>query len=135
MTEKSASVPCNGCRACCEHEAVILHPDKGDDVATYDTMPVPGAAIPGVMLKHKPDGSCTYLGESGCTIYERRPYLCRLYDCRKFFISMTNREKRRLLEMNPLYQKEFDAAKARLDSLTHEDKQKYIAKRKARVGL
>jgi Fe-S-cluster containining protein len=34
------------------------------------------------VLKSKPDGSCVYLGDQGCSIYERRPQMCRAFDCR-----------------------------------------------------
>lgn len=33
-------------------------------------------------LQHKFNGDCAYLGESGCTIHETKPFACRLYDCR-----------------------------------------------------
>jgi Fe-S-cluster containining protein len=32
------------------------------------------------VLKRRPDGDCTFLGEQGCTLpYETRPLVCRLY--------------------------------------------------------
>jgi Putative zinc- or iron-chelating domain len=34
------------------------------------------------LLARGSDG-CTYLAESGCTVYERRPAICRSYDCRQ----------------------------------------------------
>jgi Fe-S-cluster containining protein len=47
------------------------------------------------VLKTKPNGECTHLSEDGCTIYDRRPSVCRTYDCRKHFNSLAGREKRR----------------------------------------
>jgi Fe-S-cluster containining protein len=34
------------------------------------------------LLARGHDG-CTYLGAQGCTVYERRPAVCRSYDCRE----------------------------------------------------
>jgi Fe-S-cluster containining protein len=34
------------------------------------------------LLARSHDG-CTYLGEAGCTIYDKRPATCRSYDCRQ----------------------------------------------------
>jgi len=33
-------------------------------------------------LPKRPDGACIYLGDTGCTIYEKRPQACRAFDCR-----------------------------------------------------
>lgn len=96
----SVSVPCNGCTACCRGEAIELHPEMGDDVASYDTMVVEIGA-PGIpsrkatVLRLNPDGSCVYLGEGGCTIHDRAPQICRVFDCRRFAMSLGNRAQRR----------------------------------------
>ena len=34
------------------------------------------------MLAHKPNGDCAYLVESGCSIHDRAPSLCKSADCR-----------------------------------------------------
>ena len=72
-------VPCQGCRLCCQGDAVRL--EEEDLSRGYDTEPhpyVPGA----LMIAHKPNGDCVYLGEEGCTIHGRAPALCRAADCR-----------------------------------------------------
>ncbi len=72
-------VPCNGCTLCCHGDAIRLL--GVDDPAQYQTEPhdwMPGH----LMLAHKPNGDCIYLGESGCTIHERKPQMCREMDCR-----------------------------------------------------
>lgn len=96
-------VPCDGCVACCKRERVILYPEHGDDVASYETLPATindaGRKIYGdgrVMLAHKPNGNCIYLGEHGCTIWDRAPAMCREFDCRRWFARF-NRAQRRLL--------------------------------------
>lgn len=73
------SVPCNGCTLCCQGDALRLLP--GDDASQYQT--VPHDTILGeLMLDHKPNGDCIYLGATGCTIHARRPQMCREMDCR-----------------------------------------------------
>lgn len=89
-------VPCNGCTLCCRGDAVFLHPELGDDPKSYETEsyphPLSGADAP--ILKHGDDGNCVYLGPAGCTIYDRRPVMCRAFDCRKFFMSMDRNTRR-----------------------------------------
>lgn len=81
-----ARVPCNGCRQCCLSDAVRLMP--GDSPADYLTEPhqsLQGA----LMLAHKANGECVYLGPAGCTIHERSPAQCRTMDCRKIARALT----------------------------------------------
>ena len=53
----------------------------GDNIKNFKTEPHP--TMPGqLMIAHKPNGDCVYLGESGCTIHEKRPRMCREMDCR-----------------------------------------------------
>jgi Fe-S-cluster containining protein len=75
-----ADVPCNGCTACC-HGVVVLHPALGDDPSQYETERVEGI---GFVLKRRPDGSCHYLLEGGCSIWPNTPGVCRAFDCRAY---------------------------------------------------
>jgi len=95
--EPRADVPCGTCRACCRHELVVLFPEAGDDVESYDAVEIrvdeaDGPAIH--VLKHKDNGDCIYLGEHGCTIHHRAPAVCRTFDCRLFFVRHTRNERR-----------------------------------------
>jgi len=73
-------VPCNGCTLCCQWDAVRLDP-RHDDISLFQVEP--HAHFPGeYMLAHKPDGSCVYLMEGGCSIHGHAPRLCRTMDCR-----------------------------------------------------
>lgn len=72
-------VPCNGCTACCERDAVRL--TKHDDPEQYQTEPHPYFPDT-LMLAHQADGRCLYLGRGGCTIHATKPYMCRTMDCR-----------------------------------------------------
>lgn len=84
-------MPCNGCVACCKREAIMLFPERGDKIEDYETVPMwlpnVGKELFGgdrVRLKQKENGECLYLGESGCTIWDKAPVICREFDCRKF---------------------------------------------------
>lgn len=86
MKARSVSVPCGGCTLCCRRDAISLRPDLGDDVTQYQTEPhcIPELAGRGIlMLAHKPDLSCVYLADDGCSIHGRAPALCREFDCRQ----------------------------------------------------
>lgn len=72
-------LPCNGCVACCQGDAIFMHPEDGDDETQYKTEMYNGRVI----LAHKPNRDCIYLDRNkGCTIWERRPSVCRGLDCR-----------------------------------------------------
>lgn len=93
--DEATNVPCNGCTACCQHDALRLRPDMGDDLSQYehephDTWPDQR------MLAHKPDGSCIYLTPTGCGIHERRPYMCRTMDCRLLPLRMSFDQAKRM---------------------------------------
>ena len=76
---KINSVPCNGCTLCCQGDAIRLLP--GDDPTLYQTVPHDYDAR-FLMLAHKPNGDCVYLGAAGCTIHATKPQMCREMDCR-----------------------------------------------------
>jgi Fe-S-cluster containining protein len=111
--DTSPTVPCAGCTACCRNTAPIgIWPEQGDDLAFYrgrgmvEAVPVSrdGRAVTEYALRRTADGDCAFLGESGCTIYEHRPYQCRTFDCRAFYAALTRKQRRRGLrqkELNP----------------------------------
>lgn len=37
-----------------------------------------------VYLARKPNHDCIYLTDAGCSIYDRRPIVCREWDCRNY---------------------------------------------------
>ena len=122
-----SEVKCGSCQACCKNALIVLFPDEGDDVSAYDTDKIdwPGKGeIP--VLKHKENGDCAYLGKDGCTIYDMRPILCRAFDCRKNYLMWT-RARRESLPWVDVWK----AAKARLHTLTGEERLDCIAARKS----
>ena len=85
---------------CCRNDMIPLYPDKGDDPATFETVeaisPVNGDVV--LILTHKPNGDCTYLtqvdGAGRCSIYDRRPAICRAFDCGLAFAKLSRTERR-----------------------------------------
>lgn len=72
-------VPCGRCTECCQADATFIHPECGDNADEYEVAPYQGRWI----LAHKINGDCFYLDRKrGCTIWERRPVVCRELDCR-----------------------------------------------------
>ena len=82
-----------GCVRCCKGDAIRLLP--GDDTASYKTVPHDRFANQ-LMLAHKPNGDCIYLGDGGCTIHPRRPQMCREMDCRLIALSLTYTQARKI---------------------------------------
>ncbi len=121
-----ANVPCNGCKLCCQHDLIVLHPENGDVVADYagDTErrinPLTGVLVHA--LKRKPNGNCVYLGPDGCTIHDRAPVVCREFDCRLMYLCIPRAERRRLVRQGLMEQAVFDAGRARLESLSQEER-------------
>jgi len=78
-------VPCGSCHLCCRMMTPV-RPEMGDDPSSYQTAMcfTPGKA-PYLILDRHPNGDCVYLGQFGCTIWERAPYECRQFDCRAIF--------------------------------------------------
>lgn len=124
-----SDVKCGSCQACCKNVLIVLFPEEGDDVSAYDTdeLEWPGKDTLH-KLKQKENGDCAYLGEKGCTIYDKRPILCRAFDCRKNYLMWT-RARRESLPWVEVWK----AAKARLHTLTGDERLDCILKRKMSV--
>jgi uncharacterized protein len=118
---RPAAVPCNGCTRCC-HGAVPIRPDLGDRAARYETVRAKDSRT-GRVLRQKVDGACVYLGAGGCSIYAKRPAICRSFDCRAFYrgvpmlIDRMMSEGARTVRFSPATQAIIDAGKARSDVL------------------
>jgi Fe-S-cluster containining protein len=93
-------VPCGKCRLCCQRQLVILMPEEGDIVENYlhDTIMISSSESAPV-LRRKPNGNCIYLDmETGCTIHDRAPVMCRVFDCRRFFAKYGRNERRQMIK-------------------------------------
>ena len=107
-----STLQCGRCTACCKRELVPLMP--GDDMG-LDAVSFQGVQV----LRHKENGDCIYLGKRGCKIYDRRPQVCRSFDCRKFALGAM-RGIGSMLEVR----KDPDVIRAgmeRMNTLTQED--------------
>jgi hypothetical protein len=71
------NVPCGDCVACCRGYRITFVP--GLDAHRADLF------VDGV-LPRRADGYCQYLIDGQCSVYERRPAGCRLYDCRSMAV-------------------------------------------------
>ena len=63
--------------------------------------------------RHK-NGDCVYLGEAGCMIYDRRPVICRGFDCRKLFLRQSREERRQWIRDKMVSRDVYAAARKRL---------------------
>lgn len=118
MTPATANVPCAGCTACCKNELVFLMPNENP--ADYESVAVvnPLNGQPGFALAHKPNKECVYLDASGCTIHERRPVICRVFDCRKIVRDWGNRRERQAALKSGLLSRDvYEAGQRRLHTL------------------
>lgn len=121
--DKTASVNCGSCTACCRRELVALV--ESDQIADYPAAVefnaegkahlralIPDAT--GWVIPHQPGtGACVYLGETGCTIYDKRPAMCRVFSCVGWvesILACTTRAERRRDARTGLIDKEIWAA-------------------------
>jgi Fe-S-cluster containining protein len=125
MKPKDANVPCGACTACCWQTDIHLLPEHGDRPADFEhRVPTvnPLTGVPGFKLAHSSDGSCVYLTAAGCSIYDKRPTICRVYDCRRMYLRLGNHADRKQAVRDGLVDKSvLRAARARLHTLTPEE--------------
>lgn len=112
-----AHVPCGTCHECCRSEIVTLLPEEGDKLEDYEHAMVETPTGTIAALKHKPNGDCVYLGETGCTIHGRAPFICRVFDCRRWYLAHTRHERRAMQAHSPGTRRTFRAGYERLETL------------------
>ncbi len=125
-------VPCNGCTRCCQSsQLLLLHPEQGDDVNSYHSRSFTDATSGKTVfaLAADRDGRCLYLGASGCTIYERRPFLCRSFDCRKHYLMLPRQDRDNLVRLGLSSRAVFNAGKSRLATLSQAERKDCLEKR------
>lgn len=76
-------IDCGACQVCCVNDNIYITPE--DAGREYLTEVRNGRTV----LQRKASGACIYLGSSGCTIQETKPYLCRTYDCRAHALAVS----------------------------------------------
>lgn len=115
-----SEVFCNGCTECCtSNQGLVLHPDKGDEVESYrfQVLGHRSAGDPVFGLATDGGGRCVYLGLNGCTIYDRRPFLCRSFDCRKHYLILPRQDRDNLVKIGLSSRAVFNAGRSRLKTL------------------
>lgn len=125
-------VPCNTCTECCRSsQGLFLHPEHGDEVDKYrhQTMTDQTTGKPVFLLATEANGQCVYLGAHGCTIYGRRPLLCRSFDCRKHYLILPKQDRDNLVRVGLSSRAVFNAGRARLKSLSPEESRDCLDKR------
>jgi Fe-S-cluster containining protein len=81
------------------------------------------------LLATEANGQCVYLGATGCTIYDRRPILCRSFDCRKHYLILPRQDRDNLVRLALSSRAVFNAGRVRLKSLSAEERQECLDKR------
>ena len=120
---EQTEVPCGGCTECCRSgQGLFLHPERGDDVESYHFQVTADAAGNAVYLLATENGACVYLGPSACTIYERRPLLCRSFDCRKHYLILPRQDRDNLVRLGLSSRAVFNAGRARVKTLSADER-------------
>lgn len=92
----------------------MLLPDRGDVIENYQHVVIEGL---GAIVAKGTEGNCIYLGADGCTIHDRAPFICRIFDCRRWFLSKTRIERRTMVKSRLADAEIFKAGRKRLSSL------------------
>jgi Fe-S-cluster containining protein len=131
-SNEPTGVPCGGCTECCRgNQGLVLHPDRGDDVESYNFR-ILGHGVDGdpvFALATNERGHCVYLGAGGCTIYERRPYLCRSFDCRKHYLILPREDRDNLVRIGLSSHAVFNAGRSRLKTLNAAERRECLQTR------
>ena len=98
----------------------MLHPEQGDDVESYRYRVLAHrvGGDPVFALATDESGRCVYLGVNGCTIYDRRPFLCRSFDCRKHYLILPRQDRDNLVRIGLSSRAVFNAGRSRLKTLS-----------------
>lgn len=82
------SVPCGDCRGCCT-SSYFVH-IKPTDIQAVSAIPrkllwdAPGLPKGHSLMGYMSNGHCPMLKSGKCSIYAKRPHVCKDYDCRVF---------------------------------------------------
>ncbi len=113
----------------------MLHPEQGDDVTLYRHRVLldPATGNTAFVLETTRESGgreqCVYLGPSGCTIYQRRPLLCRSFDCRKHYLTLPRQDRDNLVKLGLSSRAVFNAGRARLKTLSDSERSQCVALR------
>jgi uncharacterized protein len=130
-----STVPCNGCKQCCQgNQAIAIYPALGENPTKNRTQEIinPLDCNPLTILAWKENGDCIYLGECGCESQDNRPLVCKSYDCRMQFLSLTRAIRDEMVNDGIASTATFAEGKKRVHTLSGAERLEAIAVRKAR---
>jgi len=104
-------IECNGCTACCHKDVVVLTNAEARRLRSHVERHN-GRKFR--VLDRREDGGCVYLNESGCSIHDEAPGICKRMDCRDLIKTSTPEFRRIRVVQNPQMEKIYSAAEARL---------------------
>jgi hypothetical protein len=110
---RRADVPCGSCTLCCR---TLIVPLAEEEYAQYDWAWITtrdGQRL-GRALKRRPDGSCVYLTDGGCSIHGRAPHVCQRFDCRELFLKSDRPGRRKAIKSGKLPKALFDKGREML---------------------
>lgn len=111
LRSRTASVPCEGCRACCKSDRIVL--SEKDDAARFAWHFEQGVRV----LDRKPNDECIYLTADGCGRHGDAPDICKRFDCRVLFLVTPKPMRRIRIEQNPTMKFVYEAGKIRASTL------------------
>jgi Fe-S-cluster containining protein len=88
-----------------------------------------------IALEQKPNGDCVYLGDRKCEIWERRPILCRTFDCRRQYLSMTRRQRQDMIDHGLFSTDIFAAARRRINTISQKERNYARSRRRSDEGF
>lgn len=113
-------VPCGTCTLCCWFDLTLIEPaEQAREHYRVREVVVPELGTV-LALERKADGSCTYLTEAGCAIWDRAPRTCRDFDCRLWaqqLDALPRPQRRRLLAKSALKRAVIAAGRERAKTL------------------
>jgi hypothetical protein len=124
---ETASVPCGDCHLCCRGDVIMLFPEHGDRIDDYQHIVIDVPEGRAAVVAEGDDGNCVYLGPTGCTIHDRAPFICKVFDCRRWFLSRTRTERRAMVKSGLADAAVFQAGRERLHTLApllHDESQR-----------
>lgn len=108
-------VPCGKCTLCCRTLIVPLADEEYEKYNWAWITKRDGTRL-GRALMRKPDGSCVYLGENGCTIHGKAPHVCQRFDCRELFQKSDRAGRREAVKSGKLPKALFDKGREMLNA-------------------
>jgi Fe-S-cluster containining protein len=134
-------VPCNGCTACCRSNSMVaLRAEFGDDPNLYGDenlvwqMTEPGKP-PELTLKRQTNGDCTFLRKGKCKIYDKRPAVCRSFDCRRAFAMIPEEHHEAVVQQKVFSRDILNAANERKATLKLLPVERVLIEQAAQQGL